>query len=428
MTARFAVRPLETEKEVGAFFRMCILAFWPAADQASTVAWWQRWVAGAPDFEPRHIRAVFTRPGGEMVGGCVVHERDLRLPPALLRTSCIALVATHPDYRRQGVAHVLLEDVVVASQARGEDLLLLGGIPNFYHRFGFVDIFDETEHLIDRASVLRLPPSACAVRPATVEDAPTLLELYRRHHDGYTGSFTRTLDQQRHRLRFRAADSPALLAFTPAGEPSGYMLCVGGGARAEEVAAESWDAALALLQHQAQMVEALPEAPTELIWAAPPQSPTLFFVLDNLPFSYAPPLPPYPNWYVVRSIQRHLPLAGKMARPADLQRLVLNVGQHWSAARRARGGGWTGTLGLMIGDRRFEIAAEGSSLEVRQHIRRAAVDVRLEEGMFMQLLFGFRNVAWAALQPGQHVDPGALPLLQELFPLGYSWFAASDSF
>jgi hypothetical protein len=364
----------------------------------------------------------------EMVGGCVVHERVLLMPPAQLRTACIALVATHADFRGRGVARAVMEHVIETAHAARHDLLLLGGIPNFYDQFGFVDIFDATEHLIDRRQILWQPPSPCSVRTATPEDAVTLLELYERHYQRYTGSFTRSLARQAHQLRFRSPENPAFLALTPEGWPCGYLLCGDDGARGTEVAADSWPAALALLQTQAQLLEARPDPPAELVWAIPPASPTLYHLLDNLPFSYTPPLPPYPHWYVVRSQQRHLPFAGSMARPAHLPKLVRNLLPRWRMLRQRYSGGWAGVLHVVIGDEEFLLEITPDDIELVDRPAGKPLTVRLDTATFTQLLFGFRPVVWAAQRPAQHIPHEAMPLLEILFPIGHTWFAASDAF
>src|SRR5205814_1789794 len=145
-----------------------------------------------------------------------------------------------------------------------------------------------------------------------------------RYHLPYTGSFPRTIAGQLHRLRSRDPDNPALLVTEPDGTLRGYMLLDSGShpERATEVGAESWPAALALLQYQAHLLDGRPDPPLELSWTVPSTAETLYLLLDTITLPRITPLPPYPQWYIVHSIQRHLPVAGEMARPADLRRLV----------------------------------------------------------------------------------------------------------
>ena len=428
MTSSLLVRPLQTDAEVDTFLRLAVRTFWPEGDLQAMFARWRRLITEAPGFQRRYVRGAFRN--AEMVGGCVVEERMLAMAPVRLRTSCIGLVATHADYRRQGIARAVLEHVVAAARDERHDLLLLGGIPNFYHQFGFVDIFDGVEHLIDRAYVLAQPPSPCTIRPATLDDAAALLALYTRHHYQYTGSFARGVEEQEHHIRIRAVENPPLLAVTAAGELCGYMLLdsASNPVHASEVVADTWPAALALLQHQARLLDDVTEPPTELVWTAPPDAPTLYHVLDNMPFPQRTPLPPYPHWYVVRSQMRHLPIAGWMARPGDLPTLVEHLLPRWRLRRQRYVGDWPGTLALVIGGQTFLLDARHGDLRLAEQASAFTHTARLSEEVFTRLLFGFRPVRWAAEQPGQEIAEEAIPLLEGLFPMGHTWFAASDGF
>src|SRR5205085_3484220 len=102
-------------------------------------------------------------------------------------------------------------------------LLLLDGIPKFYHRFGYSDVFDQSSQDIDRAAILAQPPSAHTVRPATLADVGSVLALYDRHYGPYTGSFTRTVEQQAHRLQHSLPENPLLLAVDSEGRSQGYL-------------------------------------------------------------------------------------------------------------------------------------------------------------------------------------------------------------
>lgn len=47
------------------------------------------------------------------------------------------LIATHPDYRRKGLIRLLMETVHEWSEARGEKIQVITGIPWFYRQFGY---------------------------------------------------------------------------------------------------------------------------------------------------------------------------------------------------------------------------------------------------------------------------------------------------
>lgn len=202
------VRPLATGEEIDTYCYLATETFsTPGGDVATEARHWRCGVEAAPEFAPRQWRGAFI--GERFAGGYLIYERELRAGAARLRTVCIGGVVTHPDHRMRGVGAALMRDAIAFAEQYDHTLLLLDGIPNFYHRWGYADVFDLTEHVIDRAAISAIPATAasgCTTRPATLEDAPALLALYERHYAHYTGSFVRTLEHQRLRLA-RALDS-----------------------------------------------------------------------------------------------------------------------------------------------------------------------------------------------------------------------------
>ncbi len=87
------------------------------------------------------------------------------------------------------------------ARQHGYPLLLLDGIPKFYHRYGFCDVYDLSTQEMDRQAIQALSASPYAVRQARPEDAASLLALYERQFGSYTGSFARSLEHQMHWMR-----------------------------------------------------------------------------------------------------------------------------------------------------------------------------------------------------------------------------------
>src|SRR5579884_3227065 len=149
-----------------------------------------------PAFRPEQVRCAYR--DGEYVGGYHIAERRLRVGTARLLTGCIGGVYTLAHAREQGVASALMHDAIAYAQAHDYALLLLDGIPKFYHRYGYCDVYDLSVQELDHQAVLALPESSYMVRLATLDDAASLLALYNRHAGPYTGSFERSLEQQIH--------------------------------------------------------------------------------------------------------------------------------------------------------------------------------------------------------------------------------------
>ena len=430
------VRPFETAAERDEFYLLASQAFnadVPETERAQQIARRRQRVEGQPGYDPTNLRGAFR--GSTFLGGYRIQERQLQVGMARLLTCCIGAVVTHPEQRLQGAASALMQDAIVTARSRGYALLLLDGIAHFYHRFGYTDVFDLTDHTISRALVLAQPPSPVSVRDATLEDAPALLELYQRHYGPYTGSFARTLAQQRYQLNaWLTLGWSMLLALDADKQSCGYLLASGAPDQHNtlEVAAENWPAALALLQAHAHLLDGLPEPPAELCWRLPPDAPTLALLADHLSVqdTSAWDVPVF-GWSVRSQTYQH-PDAGWMARVASLPSLAQAMLPEWQARGRRSAGGWTGALKLVI---ESEASTEMCALELgRDGIRlleqspEDAQLVRLSQQVLTRLVFGYRPVSWAVAQPNQSIPLELLPLLDALFPPGHACIAGSDDF
>jgi len=459
-STELTIRPPQTPDEMRALYRLAAETFWPVGDlDEATTYRIGRYLTG-PGGDRAYPHGAYR--GEIFLGGYHAFWRQLRLGPALLDTVCIGAVATKPERRNQGVARALLRYAVAQAKRNKAALLLLDGIGSFYHRFGFADVLDLTHHLIERNAVLALPPvpDMPRVRAATPDDAPILLELYERRLGDHYGGFARTLEQQRHRLEQFDPRNPAWLAVGADDVARGYLLLsFGHAAHAIEVGAADWPTALALLQHQARLLErpafldprgehyAPGGLPAEVRWSLPPDSTVCYLLADHLS---------------VRSESLHRPDADWMARPADLPTLYRALLPLWQQRRQQHHGpghdGWGGVLTLDVdGDVAhldlsgpeigFDVSARKPASERKtatgqdehgdkKNDQRAKDDngeddaptVRLPSAVFTQLIFGYRPVEWAMAQPGVAVSPHLRAPLETLFPLTPVWIAGSDAF
>lgn len=100
----------------------------------------------------------------------------------LLNTAMLEMVATHPDYRHRGLVRVQVEHFHQKAINAGADLCIIQGIPFFYRQFGYAYVLDHMP--FDVLPSERIPQSRSrktptyTLRPAAVEDAAVLHELY----------------------------------------------------------------------------------------------------------------------------------------------------------------------------------------------------------------------------------------------------------
>jgi predicted N-acetyltransferase YhbS len=414
------VHSLKMPAELEAFFRLNAEIFRPDEDAALVSAQRRRFLMDDPDFHLHQLRGAFL--GDTYVGGYALLERTMCLGPARLRTACINGVATHPAYRHQGIATALMQDAIRVAESQQYALLFLHGLAYFYQQFGYIDILEDTpRHTLARKQLPETDPGTYLVRAATLTDAPALLSCYQRHYSSYLGSFApmRTLQRQEHLLSnwFELAETGSLVVLNYEQELHGYLLLSRRRRKlyVYEVAADTWPATLALLHTHAQLLDAEPEPPQEMSWPLPPTDPTFYFLTEHMP---------------VRSELLSFPNGGWMARlvhvPTLLQSLLPLWQKYWQ--ERSRLVDWTGTLVLNIDASTSFLEVTPTSIRPISTPSSSPLHATFSSNMFAQLIFGFRPISWALLQPGQQLPAELIPALNVLFPLSQAWIAGSDFF
>ena len=431
-TLPIVARPFATAAERDAFFLEASRAFNPGlseAERISNVAGRRQRAENAPDYDPILLRGAFR--GDTFLGGYRIQERRMQVGAARLLTCCIGSVVTHAEARLQGVGTALMRDAIAFARSRQNALLLLDGIAHFYHRFGYSDMFDLTEHTINRALVLSLPPSPAMVRLATLDDAPAMLALYQRHYGPYAGSFARTAaEYQRLMAACWSFGAAIALAVDAEGQPCGYLYTYRAPDQpfAFEAAADNWPAALALLQHHAHLLDDLPEPAAELCWRMPPDALALHLLADHLSVSDTSGWDePVLGWSVKSQTYQH-PDAGWMARIASLQALAQAMLPEWQARWQRSALRWDGALTLAVDGESCALALEGASIHVLDQPPAHAQQVILSQQGLTQLLFSYRPLALVAAQPNHSVPADLVPVLDTLFPPGHTCIAGSDDF
>lgn len=421
-SADFQVRALVTPAEMEAFFRLNAVVFRPDEDHDLVAELRQRYLTLDPDFQRHQLRGAFL--GDTYVGGYALLERTMCLGVARVRTACINGVVTHPDFRHQGIALALMQDAIRIAESQQYALLFLHGVGGFYRQFGYIDVLEDTpRHFLTQTPLLLSEPvsETYMVRAATLADAPALLACYQRHYSAYLGSFapTRTLQRQEHLLRnwFEVSDIKSLVAVSAAQELHGYLIFSRRRQKlyVYEAATDNWPATLALLHAHAHLLDAEGDPPQELWWRFPPTDQTFYFLSEHVP---------------VRSELLSFPNGGWMARPAHLATLLQALYPLWQEYWRGRSRlvDWSGVLALTIDAHSSFLEITPTSILSVAMPSAPLQHVTFSSQVFTQLIFGFRPVSWALLQPGQYIPTELVPLLNVLFPVSEAWVAGSDFF
>lgn len=416
------VRPLRSANEDILYYRLASVEFAAQPSEEEAQRWLQD-VRASPDFQAENIRGAFH--GEEQLGGYILYGRMLRLGAARISTGCIAAVVTLPQARRQGVATALMRDALACARERGQALLLLDGIPDFYYRFGYTDMFDVAVVEVDRQALLACPAGAYQVRPALDTDAPALLALYQRHYGAYTGSFERSLQAQEHLLRTR--HHAQLVACSPQGEIAGYLLHGQHDrlAQGREVAADTLEALLALLRaHASLFVDG--QAPSSLSYFLPHTAPMTHWLIDTLQ------VPDTSQWgspaleWGVRTLSYHHRFAGWMSCLLDFSHLLAALLPELQARWQRAFAHWSGGINLTVGGQTCTLGLTDTRVHLTPTAHSASGQLELSPQAMVQLLFGYRPLA--ALADLSRLSAQACAALAILFPAGHTWIPCSDWF
>jgi GNAT superfamily N-acetyltransferase len=420
------VRPVATPDELKLQLHLADQAFAPEPSPESAERW-RELITSSPEFRPEEMRGAFR--GAEQLGGFIIYERKLCIGKAQLTTGCISAVVTHPTYRHLGVARVMMHDAIDYALTHKHSLLLLDGIPKFYYRFGYTDMFDVSVQDINHSAIMALPPGPYSVHPATIDDAPSVLALYQRQYNSYTGSFVRTLERQIHLLQHRSPQNPLVLAVDPSGNARGYLTLSRGEEypQALEMAADDWPAAVALLQYHARLLSG-PDAPEALRYRLPATAPVLQWMIDNLE------VPDTTMWrhpadeWGVRSQSFHHRYTGWMARLVHLPTLAQEILPEWQARWQRSLAHWSGTLSLAVDDAICTLHINGPKLTLGEQSGSPTYTLHLTIQEFVQILFGYRPVNLLIAKKELSISDDLLSVLTILFPTNHTWIPSSDGF
>lgn len=382
-----------------------------------------------PDYRHEQVRSAYR--DGEHLGGCRISERLLRVGAARLATGCIAGVYTRASARNQGVATALMADTLAYAQAHEYPLLLLDGIPKFYHRYGYCDVYDLSTLELDRQAIQALSPSPYTVRQARLTDAPDLLALYENHWGPSIGSFVRSIEQQLHWMQHLEPEK-LWLAIDPANQVRGYLFWAGtqargpfflAGTRIWEMAADDWAAASALLQDHLRLTEDQP-----CLYSIPPTSSLAHWLAEELEVADLSTWDkPVFGWAVREQTFRHRN-AGWMARLVNLPALTRALLPEWQARWRRSLASFRGDLSLLVGDQAFTLRFAGPDLHLLTTPGDPTHALVFSPQAFTRAVFGSSPITHL-LQPGNGELPGELAtVLRILFPDGQTWIPTSDWF
>jgi GNAT superfamily N-acetyltransferase len=343
---------------------------------------------------------------GEIVSTTCLIPWHVHYEGAVLKVAMMEMVGTHPDYRRRGLVRSLINRFHAAALERGYDLIVIHGIRYYYRQFGYTYALD----LRPSSSLAswRIPPRredqplAYRLRPASLEDAPTLARLYQESRAG--AQIYERRDAAYWRFLLQCAQYPVRVIedqrdSRAAGYVCGKSLTDNRGVWVMDSAIASHDAAMAALQ------QLKAEGNSEILLGYPPAG-TLAQVGRSLG---AVPLPC--NQWLVRipdvvrllsrltpALERRLAVSACAGVTTDL---ILNL---FRRAFRLRFGAGKLNEVQPLGFVDSSVGADGG-------------DLLMPPDAFVRLVLGYRSLdelrdAW----PDTGVKPEPRHLVEALFP------------
>jgi len=360
-----------------------------------------------PTYRPENVRIVEVE--GQVISHVSIVDRIIRVGGAALRMGGISGVTTHSAHRRRGYMRALMEDCLAYMERQGYDISLLEGIPDFYHRFGYVSVMPAYTLRIPAAEAEKLR-QLLRVRRFRKSDLPAVMALYQADNSHRTGTVVRDETYWRWLLRcFRRCQ----VAVDEQGRVRGYVwLAKSGRFRAIEAAGNDPLAVEGLLRFLARQAKARYSADIPL--QLPPDHP---FARRALALC---------GGEVTMRVSRN---SGWMGRFINLKRAFtklrgeLSERLHLSAFKD-----WRGVLRLATDLGAIELGIAEGNILVREATEDKAIVCQLPQTALIQLLFGYRGVAEVASDHGVVIPEEALPLLSALFPAGHPFIAEPDYF
>ena len=92
---------------------------------------------GHPACVPEDFTMVEDASTGTVISSACLIEQRFTYGGVELRAGLPELVGTHPDYRRRGLVREQMAVLHAWSRERGHPMQAIGGIPNYYRRFGY---------------------------------------------------------------------------------------------------------------------------------------------------------------------------------------------------------------------------------------------------------------------------------------------------
>ena len=228
-----------------------------------------------PGFLPEHTRVAVKN--GQVAGTLRITTDTIRIGEARLKMGGFGWIAVDPDFRKQGVATLLIEDSLAYMRSQRYHVSMLFGVVDFYHRFGFATMLSDYLTSVDVLEAENVDHAPYRVRSGKPGDIAAIHKLHNQDEADVACSIVRSTAHVTNQwIRWK----PVQVITDEKGKVQAYYLpkVTKQGLLVEELGTVNHHACGALLHACAQY--ALEHHAPQIRFAAPPSHPFLKYLLQ----------------------------------------------------------------------------------------------------------------------------------------------------
>jgi len=340
---------------------------------------------------------------------------DMRIGSILVKAGGVAGVGTDETERGHGYASLVVAEATRFFADTNHDIAVLYGIPDFYHRFGYIPVLPVTTVFLELKDVLTVRPPAAngfTTRAVQPDDWLAVLNLYEYNNAARSGTLKRpraTWQGYRRGTQWEY-QVETMVVTNGSSEVIGYAAFddVDNACRVAELGYQSAAVFPTLL---ATMIEKAQRCRTDQIEIhLPPDHPFARFCRTY-------------GCRVVTTYQRNQDGMARIINARSLLEKLTPLLTERAAAQPE----FNGSLALQTEEGAVTLAVNDGHVTVTDDAS-PAWTLTLPQAQLAQLVMGYRGIQEINLDEGVEAPPAAIPLIDVLFPVGQPWMACTDYF
>ncbi|MBN2310816.1 MAG: GNAT family N-acetyltransferase [Candidatus Hydrogenedentes bacterium] len=183
-----AIKPAESNDELRMVHDL-LAQVHSGGDYSSALRWLETTGTHYPAFLREHTRIATIK--NEVVGGLRLITDTIRLGEARLKMGGIGWVTTAERHRGKGICRLLMDDILAYMREHKYHVSLLFGIPDFYHKFGYVTTLADYSIVMNATEALTFERPFRS-RPARHGDIPAIRKIHDANDRGVACSILRS--------------------------------------------------------------------------------------------------------------------------------------------------------------------------------------------------------------------------------------------